>query len=320
METSYAGPGEDTSNKFHSVMLSPVDSSDNAPRVVKSVKSGGVATSGKTAGSLSSAGKKAEGNGTPGSGRPKSTFMKPTLSSSAASLPRRNSTGGLSERQAVKGSKHPSIDGKKVSPSGLHSAKKSSTESRRSSLPPASSKGSTPEAALNGKKASPNSRLLSKSNSSMGESMQRSTVKALELSHSSRSASSPSLESSNGRSKLRKTASNVSSPSARSPSVTSSLKLESLSASVDRNSSLRGRKKNLSTVESGDTRFMMLPQVDAKTKDELVSIIICELLIISYAVFFNLYLTFILVLSLFPEGLLILTYNLNVLQTCIIFC
>ncbi|KAL0926511.1 hypothetical protein M5K25_002750 [Dendrobium thyrsiflorum] len=269
METSSASAREDSSNKSHSVMLSPAASSDSATRAVKSVKSGGVAATGKTTGSLSSAGKKAQGNGAPGSSQPKSTLMKPTLSSSAASLPRRNSTGGLSEKQSVMGSTRPSIDGKKVSPSVFNSAKKSSGECRRSSLPPASPKGSTLDAALNGKKVSPSPQLLSKLNSASADSRQRSTIKPLEPLSYSRSVSSSSLGSSNGRSSLRKTTSNVSSPSARSPSVTSSLKLGSLSASVDRISSLPGRKKTMTTVESGDSRFMMLPQVDAKAKDDL---------------------------------------------------
>ncbi|XP_020586552.1 187-kDa microtubule-associated protein AIR9, partial [Phalaenopsis equestris] len=214
------------------------------------------------------AGKKVLGNGTPGSSRIKSSLMKPTLSSSAASLPRRNSTGGISEKQAVTGSKLSSKNGKNESPSMLNSTKKSSAESRRSSLPPVSSKVSTPEATLNGKKASLSSRLPSKFNNGAAYSMQRSSVKALEPLSSLRSVSSPSLESSNGHSKSRKTTLVVSSPSARSPPVTSSLKLGSLSASVDRNSSLPGKKKT-QTVESGDSRFMMLPQVDAKAKDDL---------------------------------------------------
>lgn len=166
MEIIPASPGEDCLKKHRSLAPlkhSPVASSDSTTGASISEKSGGVVTNGKTQGSLSTAVKKAGGYGTPDSisSRPKSTLMKPTLSSSASSMQRRSSTGGLPEKQAGTVPKRSSTDGKKVSPLVFDSGKKSSTESRRSSLPPGNSKSSALDAALNGKKASPH--LLSKS-------------------------------------------------------------------------------------------------------------------------------------------------------------
>lgn len=272
MEIIPASPGEDCLKKHRSLAPlkhSPVASSDSTTGASISEKSGGVVTNGKTQGSLSTAVKKAGGYGTPDSisSRPKSTLMKPTLSSSASSMQRRSSTGGLPEKQAGTVPKRSSTDGKKVSPLVFDSGKKSSTESRRSSLPPGNSKSSALDAALNGKKASPH--LLSKSFSGKVDYVRRSTNKQSELLSPSKSAPASSLKSSNDHSRLRKTTSTVSSSSTRSPSDASRLKLEPLSTSAERISSLPGRKKYLSTVETRDSRLMMLPQVDAKARDGL---------------------------------------------------
>jgi hypothetical protein len=87
----------------------------------------------------------------------------------------------------------------------------------------------------------------------------------------------PSLtESSNGTSasaSSRRMASNASLNSPRSSSVTSSAtkKFGSQTSSGDKGSSMSSRRKS-STAASRDSRFMMLPQVDLKASDELVSV------------------------------------------------
>ncbi|KAM1363727.1 hypothetical protein ACFX15_028073 [Malus domestica] len=69
---------------------------------------------------------------------------------------------------------------------------------------------------------------------------------------------------------VRKSASKLSSSSARTPTVTSGLKTGSLSSSLDRSSSLSGRKKT-TTHESWDSRFIVLQQVEIKASDDLLS-------------------------------------------------
>ncbi|KAK8918454.1 hypothetical protein KSP39_PZI021232 [Platanthera zijinensis] len=248
---------------------SPAASAYSATGALKSAKLGGIAKNGKTPGSLSSEVKRAEGCNAPdsSSSRPKSTLTKPTLSSSASSTQRRSSTGGLLEKQSGMVSRRASTDGKKVSPSALDSGKKSNTESRRSSLPPARSKGSSSmDAAMIGKNASPSSYLLSKSASGKTDSMRRSTNKPLETTPSSKSVSRTTAETSNDRTKIRRTTSTV---SASSPTGSSSLNTGPLSASMERISSFPGRKKYSSTAESLDCRLMMLPPVDVKVRDGL---------------------------------------------------
>ncbi|KAM1739197.1 hypothetical protein ACFX11_014938 [Malus domestica] len=69
---------------------------------------------------------------------------------------------------------------------------------------------------------------------------------------------------------VRKSASKLSSPSARTPTVTSGLKIGSLPSSLDRSSSLSGRRKT-TTHGSWDSRFIVLQQVEIKTSDDLLS-------------------------------------------------
>ncbi|PKA57004.1 hypothetical protein AXF42_Ash002308 [Apostasia shenzhenica] len=273
METSPANHGEAPEKKSHHAgpskcSPSPVASSESAVGALKAAKRGGVVAGGRRSGPVSSGGKTAAGNGAPDSRSRRSTsLMNPTVSSSAASLPRRNSTGGLAHKQSMEASRKSPIDVKKVSPSASDPGKKSSSETRRPSLPSVTSDVSAPETALNGKRASLSPRLLSRSDSGKGDSKRKPTVKPLESVRSSRRMSSSSLDSSIGCSSVRKTATNVSSSSARSSSVTSSLKSSSLSSSTDR-ASIPGWKKTTSAVQSRHSRFMMLPQVDTKARDD----------------------------------------------------
>ncbi|XP_020271153.1 187-kDa microtubule-associated protein AIR9 [Asparagus officinalis] len=170
--------------------------------------------------------------------------MKPTISSStASSAQRRNSTGGLTEKKPIKRPENgTTVIGKKAFlllrevVEGCHCL----LIARKSCHLALSAR------ALSGKSDS--------------------TSSATTATSSLKKAPSPTLDSSTARSRLKRTPSSVSSP--RTPSGTSSFKSGSLSASVDRGSSLSGRRKT-STPDSREARFMMLPQVDVKAGDEL---------------------------------------------------
>ncbi|XP_057544940.1 187-kDa microtubule-associated protein AIR9 [Amaranthus tricolor] len=91
-----------------------------------------------------------------------------------------------------------------------------------------------------------------------------STIKKLVSKNLTSSARSPAVTTTNELKKSNK----FSSPSARSPSVNSGFKKGATSASRDRNSSLSGEKK-VTTPESQDSRFIVLPQVEMKAGDDL---------------------------------------------------
>lgn len=225
-----------------------------------------------------------------------SSVMKPTLSASlktANAVPaaaRRNSTGGLPEkRQSNAGS----VAGRKTSSvSGPEPVRQPVPEPRRSSLPSvvnraSSTRSSVPETRKS-IPVSPASRVSKTtptgSNVSKQESVRRSLVKPA-LSASSTSASrritSTSLDSS-GSSGIRRSVSKLSSPSSsRSPTVSSGLRGGSLSMSLDRSASLSGRRKvGTRTPESRDSRFVVLPQVEVKAGDDVVSTVSANLLIV----------------------------------------
>ncbi|XP_072986679.1 187-kDa microtubule-associated protein AIR9 [Typha latifolia] len=224
----------------------------------------------KTSGTVSSLKKKTDVVGAPslGMSRSKSTLNKSSPSSNVASLQRRNSIGGLAEKKpsaALKKQENGAADGKKVSSSVSDPLKKSTPESRRSSLASVTSKSLASVTRVETKKASPVSRLSSSTDSVKSETMKKTSIKpALAV---TKKVPSSSVDSSNSRNSLRRASSSVSSPSLRSPSVTSSSKLGSSPSSFGR-SSLSSRKKT-STADSRDSRFMMLPQVDVKAGDEL---------------------------------------------------
>ena len=226
-----------------------------------------------------------------------SSVMKPTLSASlktANAVPaaaRRNSTGGLPEkRQSNAGS----VAGRKTSSvSGLEPVRQPVPEPRRSSLPSvvnraSSTRSSVPETRKS-IPVSPASRVSKTtptgSNVSKQESVRRSLVKpalsASSTSSASRRITSTSLDSS-GSSGIRRSVSKLSSPSSsRSPTVSSGLRGGSLSMSLDRSASLSGRRKvGTRTPESRDSRFVVLPQVEVKAGDDVVSTVSANLLIV----------------------------------------
>uniref|UniRef100_A0A1D1Z6I6 Protein phosphatase 1 regulatory subunit pprA n=1 Tax=Anthurium amnicola TaxID=1678845 RepID=A0A1D1Z6I6_9ARAE len=181
-------------------------------------------------------------------------------------LKRRNSTGGLPEKRPVAGPKRldgvGSFAGRKASPSASEPIKRSTAVSRQASLSSSSTKISSPEVR---KAPIPASRSSPKPENSKTDSARKTSVKpSIPFSALKKAPTSPST-SSNGRSGLRKVASgsNASSPSTRSPSVTSGSKL----GSVDKGSLSRSRKS--SAHENSDSRFIMLPQVEIKTGDDL---------------------------------------------------
>ncbi|KAE7996085.1 hypothetical protein FH972_000834 [Carpinus fangiana] len=256
----------------------PAASSESTKRVAKSAKPS-VPASSKVSAATGSARKRLDSK----TGQEySSNVMKPTVSASLKSsstvpVARRNSTGGLPEkRQSNAGS----VAAKKTaSPSGSEPVRRSLPEPRRSSLPSVVAKASTrtsvSDATRKSIPVSPVGRNLRTSTGSditKQESVRKSSVKpASSVSSSSSSFSrritSTSLDSS-GSSGIRKTVSKLSSPSARSPSISSGLRAGSLSSSLDRSSTLSGRRK-AGTPESRDSRFIVLPQVEIKAGDDV---------------------------------------------------
>lgn len=284
MEESFGPPGEDPVEKSQiAEKQTPAGSSESTKRVAKTAKPS-VAASSKVSAATGSARKRLDSK----TGQEStSTVMKPTVSASLKTsntvpVARRNSTGGLPEkRQSNAGL----VAGKKTAtPSGSEPVRRSLPEHRRSSLPPVVAKASTrtsfSDATRKSVPVSPVGRSLKTSTGSditKQESVRKSSVRpASSVSSSSSSFSrritSTSLDSS-GSSGIRKTVSKLSSPSARSPSVSSGLRAGSLSSSLDRSSSLSGRRK-AGTPESRDSRFIVLPQVEIiKAGDDVVSTI-----------------------------------------------
>ncbi|GMY38055.1 microtubule-associated protein [Fagus crenata] len=281
MEEPSVQPGEDPVEKprVSEKQSSASAASETAKKVVKTVKSTSsvAASSAKVSAASASVRKRLDSKMGPG---PTSSVMKPTLSASlktANAIPaaRRNSTGGLPEkRQSNAGL----LAGKKTaSPSSSESVRQSLPEPRRSSLPSVVNKASTRASVSETRKSIPVSPVgrSSKttptgSNVSKQETVRKSLVKpALSVSSSlsSRRITSTSLDSS-GSSGIRRTVSKLSSPSSRSPSISSGLRGGSLSTSLDRSSSLSGRRK-VGTPDSRDSRFIVLPQVEIKAGDDV---------------------------------------------------
>ncbi|KAG9439115.1 hypothetical protein H6P81_019280 [Aristolochia fimbriata] len=260
-----------------------VNSAENVKRSSKTLKTGASSVSCSSV-SVSSSKRRVEASTVSGSSTSaaKSVGAKSSPSSNAASsLKRRNSTGGVLEKQAT------ALATSGANGSIAHTDKQVTrsrpgyqalTESRRASLPTSISKASASGASSEVKKASPaspstrTSSTSLKSEASKLDSVKKSSIKSSISVSTTRRIPTSSLDSS-GTSNLRRSISKVSSPSARSPSarspsVTSSLKLSSLSSSVDRGSSLSGRRKT-STPDSRESRFMMLPQVEVKAGDDV---------------------------------------------------
>ncbi|XP_077243847.1 outer arm dynein light chain 1 protein [Tasmannia lanceolata] len=295
MEAQSVNSSEDVVKKpqaLPSPKQSSVSSSESVKKLSKTAKSG-VSPIGRVSVPTTSSRKKAEGTvvSDSSSNALKSTVTRSTNSSNAASLKRRNSTGGVLEKQPITGPKPsesgPSVAQKRITRSVSGSVNQSRTEPRRASLPSISSKPAIPARLSEPKKTSPISPTTRALNASLRsdtskrdsapkptvdiskqDSAPKSSVKSSLSSSTSRRVPSSSLDSS-GSSSLRRTTSKASSPSARSPSITSGSRFGSLSSSVDRgSSSLSGRRKAL-TPDSRDSRFIMLPQVEVKAGDDV---------------------------------------------------
>ncbi|XXG74688.1 hypothetical protein AAC387_Pa07g3344 [Persea americana] len=250
---------------------------ESVKRSSNTMKSG-VLSAAKASGSVASSRKRAEGTAVSdsSSNAVKHTPTQPSPSSNAALSKRRNSTGGVLEKQSASVAKRPegevSLKEKRITRTQDN---RPLGESRRASLPPSGTKAAIPVSVSETKKSSPISpsarvsRSSPKSDTSKQDSTRKPTVKpALSISTSKRVPSS-SLDSSGSSSNTRRTVSKISSPLARSPLITSGSRFGSLSSSVDRgSSSLSGRRK-ASTPDSRDSRFIMLPQVEIKAGDDV---------------------------------------------------
>lgn len=184
-------------------------------------------------------------------------------SSSVTSI-RRNSTGGVVDKQPVpitkpKKTEMSSEAGKKSRTLGSEPLRRSLPEVRRSSLPSVPLKSATSVAKT--------SRMSPSSDLSKQDSVKKPAVKAPSSISSSTRALSTSMDST-GSSKSRKVVQKLSTSSPRTPSTSNGSSGRPLFPSADRNSSLSGRRKVAST-ESRDARLFMLPQVDSKANDDV---------------------------------------------------
>lgn len=227
-------------------------------------------------------------------------FAKPTVSSrkrmdpksggdsisgsskSTGTVSRRNSTGGVLPKRAVLSKDAgTSVSMKIATPSPADRLRNSLPETRRRiSLPSGSGKSA---ATISDTKKlsmeSPAGRHVRAPITFQGtkqDGLKRSTVKpALSVSSSSsRRLASISLDDV-GSSGSRKSVAKVSSPSSRSPYVSSGQR-SSLSSSLDRTSNLSVRRK-ARTPDSKDSKIMMLPQVEIKASDDVVSVMLSVL-------------------------------------------
>lgn len=193
----------------------------------------------------------------------------------SAPVLRRNSTGGLHEKQTSTITKrHVTTTGpsKKTSPLASEPLRRSLPEVQRSPLPLGSGKSLIRSSTLDARKSNPStpvartSRTLSNSDGSKLDSGKKSAVKSSPSVSSTRTTST-SLDPLSS-SATRKSVSKISLPSTRSPSVSSGSKINSLPSSADRTSALSGRRKVV-TPDSRDSRLIMLPQVEVKAGDDV---------------------------------------------------
>ncbi|KAG9149706.1 hypothetical protein Leryth_012432 [Lithospermum erythrorhizon] len=212
----------------------------------------------------------------------KSTTSSASRSVNSVPVPRRNSTGGLPEKQATLAGKK--VDGnvstvatKRSSSSTTEPLRKSLPEMRRNSVHSVNSLTIGKSANLETKKstllspAARTPRASVSSESSKHDSSKKFSVKPSPPSVSStRRIPSTSADSTSSVGSIRRAVPKVSSPSsaARSPSLSSGSKAGLLDRSVDRSSSLSGRRK-AGTPESRDSRLIMLPQVEVKAGDDM---------------------------------------------------
>ncbi|KAJ7969079.1 187-kDa microtubule-associated protein AIR9-like [Quillaja saponaria] len=249
--------------------------SESVKRVAKTGKPS-VAAASKVSVSAGSVRKKIEPRSAPDSSLGAKKLTSTGLAhGSTKSVPvtRRNSTGGLPGKSSVSCMRQDntgSISSKKSRASShTEPTRQSLPEIRRSSLP-----SSTRVGISDSRKTVPVSpvdrslRISTASDVTKQDSAKKSSARATtSVSSSSSRKVTSSLESS-GSTSIRKTVLKVSSPLARTPSVSSGLRAGSLSSSVDRSSTLSGRRK-AATPESRDSRLIVLPQVEVKASDDV---------------------------------------------------
>ncbi|XP_034210939.1 187-kDa microtubule-associated protein AIR9 isoform X3 [Prunus dulcis] len=281
MEDNLVQSGEDPAEKPGiPEKQASVRSSETVKRVAKTVKPGAAVTS-KVSVPTSSVRKKVDPKSglDPSSSANKSSVTVSSRSLNSVPVARRNSTGGLPQKPAVSTTRQQ--NNAAAAPSAVKKStdtvRRSLPELRRSSLPSAgTTKSSTRTSISEVRKSVPGSPLDRSLNKSTGsqvtkqETVRKPSVKpALSVSSSSSSSRrvTSSLDSS-ASSGVRKSVSKVSFSSARSPTVTSGLRSGSLSSSLDRSSSLSGRRK-AATPEGRDSRLIVLPKVEIKAGDDL---------------------------------------------------
>ncbi|XP_031130029.1 187-kDa microtubule-associated protein AIR9 [Ipomoea triloba] len=212
-----------------------------------------------------------------------STLTKPTLSSASRSstgvpVARRNSTGGLPDKQPTTVTKRSttnvnSVVAKKPTSSAPDPVRRSLPEIRRSSLPSANGRSFTRSTISETRKSVPASpaatpKASSSSDTSKYDSAKKSSIKPSSPSTSMRSRESMSFESTGSSGSTRKVVPKLSSLAARSPSVNSGSRTGSLSTSLERSTAFSSHKKT-GTTESWDSRLIMLPQVEIKAGDDV---------------------------------------------------
>ncbi|XP_028090834.1 187-kDa microtubule-associated protein AIR9 [Camellia sinensis] len=200
-------------------------------------------------------------------------------SSNSVSLTmRRNSTGGggLLEKQPISVTKRQTsvntVAGKKTSPLASETLRRSLPEVRRSSLPSVATKSLTRSSISETTKSVPSAPVTRTlrtlpTDVNKQDSGKKSSMKPSSSTSSSKRVPSSSLDST-ASSTTRKVVLKTSSLSPRTPSVTNGSKGRSSTSSVDRSSGLSGRRK-VGTLESRDSRFIMLPQVEIKAGDDV---------------------------------------------------
>ncbi|GMP73783.1 hypothetical protein CsSME_00031418 [Camellia sinensis var. sinensis] len=191
---------------------------------------------------------------------------------------RRNSTGGggLLEKQPISVTKRQTsvntVAGKKTSPLASETLRRSLPEVRRSSLPSVATKSLTRSSISETTKSVPSAPVTRTlrtlpTDVNKQDSGKKSSMKPSSSTSSSKRVPSSSLDST-ASSTTRKVVLKTSSLSPRTPSVTNGSKGRSSTSSVDRSSGLSGHRK-VGTLESRDSRFIMLPQVEIKAGDDV---------------------------------------------------
>lgn len=201
---------------------------------------------------------------------------------SSTAAPRRNSTGGLGQRP----SSSITSEGrrKNVTESGTAAATKSAsssssavvTEPVRRSLPELRRSSITATKPVAASPVGLGSRTAAASKVEVAKKpLSKPALSASSMASSSRRVGSLAVDGSGGGS-ARKTVPKVSSPSTArsSPSVSGGLRAGSLSSSSDRSSGVSERRKVATTPDSRNSRFIVLPQIEIKASDDLVSFVI----------------------------------------------